>query len=174
MSCLPAAMADNHGHKGKNSLQNPFSTSRHGKGDRGDEFTGESAAWIFAAANLPALFSLLVMGIIHNRAISGNLKDRLKRLNQAQKRYLMPFHYILNLLALIVACIHFSLSHCRSTSLPEWSLAVMALLAITGVLIKFKLSPRSMRSSLYQIHTNPLAVGLLVAILLAGHINILG
>ncbi len=169
MACLPDAMADDHGHKGKQVGRSLFSTSEHGKGDKGNELTGETAAWIFAAANLPVLLSLLVRGLINNITVAGNLKDRLKRFNQAQKRYLMPFHYILNPLALLLAFIHFSLSQCRSSSLPEWGLAVMALLALIGMVVKFKVSPKSIRKTFYQIHTNPLPIALLVIILWVGH-----
>ncbi len=169
MACVPDAMADDRGHKGKQVGWSLFSTSEHGKGDNGNELTGETAAWIFAAANLPVLLSLLIRGLMHSIAISGNLKDRLKRFNQAQKKVLMPFHYILNPLALLLAFIHFSLSRCRSSSLPEWGLAVMASLALIGVLVKFKVSPKIMRKTFYQIHTNPLPIALLVIILLVGH-----
>jgi hypothetical protein len=169
LACLPNAFADDHRQKGKHLDRSVFPNSEHGRGDKGNELTGESTAWIFAAANLPALLSLLVRGLIRNTGLAGNVKDRLKRFNQAQKRYLMPFHYLLNPLALLLAFIHFSLSHCRSSSLPEWGLAVMASLALIGMLIKFKVTPRGIRKTVYQIHTNPLPVGLLVIILLIGH-----
>lgn len=169
MACVPNATADDHGHKSKHSDWNVFTDSGHGKGDDGNELTGETTAWIFAAANLPALLSLLLKGSIRHLSLAGNVKDRLKRFNQAQKKYLMPFHYILNPLALLLAVIHFSLSHCRSSSLPEWGLAVMATMAVVGILMKFKVIPTSLRKTVYQIHTNPLPVGILVIILLVGH-----
>jgi hypothetical protein len=168
MTCVSTAIADDYAHKGKQFGWNLFSTSKHGKSDKGNEFTGEVTAWIFAVANLPVLLSLLVRAI-YNAAMARNLKDRLKRFNQAQKKYFMPFHYFLNPLALLIAFIHFSLSHCRSSSLPEWGVAVMASLVLTGMLVKFKVSPRSIRRSVYKIHTNPLSIGLLVIILMVGH-----
>lgn len=169
LAFLPNAFADDHRQKGKHLDRSVFSNSEHGRGDKGNELTGESTAWIFATANLPALLSLLVRGLIRNTGLAGNVKDRLKRFNQAQKRYLMPLHYLLNPLALLLAFIHFSLSHCRSSSLPEWGLAVMASLALIGILVKFKVTPKGIRKTVYQIHTNPLPVGLLVIILLVGH-----
>ncbi len=169
VACVPDAMADGHAHKGKQVGWSLFSTSEHGKGDKGNELTGETAAWIFAAANLPVLLSLLVRGLINGIAVAGELKDRLKRFNQAQKKFLMPFHFILNPLALLLAFIHFSLSQCRSSSLPEWGLAVMASLALIGMVVKFKVSPRNMRKTFCQIHTNPLPIALLVIILWVGH-----
>ncbi len=165
----PDALADDHGYKGKHFGGSAFSTSGHGRGDKGNELTGEFAAWIFGAANLPVLLSLLIRGLIHNTAMAESLKDRLKRFNQAQKKYLMPLHYTLNLLALLLASIHFSLSHCRSSSLPEWGLTIMASLAAIGMVIKFRISPKSMRRTVYQIHTHPLSLGLLVIVLLVGH-----
>jgi hypothetical protein len=169
VACLPNAIADDHGHKGKQVGRSLFSTSEHGKGDKGNEFTGESTAWIFAAANFPVLLSLMIRGLIQYTALAGNLKDRLKRFNKSQKKYLMLFHYILNPLALLLAFIHFSLSSCRSSSLPEWGLAVMALLALTGMVVKFKVGSKSIRGAVYQIHSNLLLISLLVIILLVGH-----
>jgi hypothetical protein len=168
-TCVPDATADDHDYKGKHSGRRILSNSEHGRGDKGNEVTGQSAAWILAAANLPALLSLLARALIRHTSLAGSIKERIKRFNQTQKRYLMPFHYLLNPLALLLALIHFSLSHCRSSSLPEWGLAVMAALAVIGILIKFKFAPKNIRSTIYRIHTNPLPVGLLVTILLIGH-----
>jgi hypothetical protein len=38
-------MADDRGHKGKHVGWSLFSNSEHGKGDKGNELTGETAAW---------------------------------------------------------------------------------------------------------------------------------
>lgn len=168
LACLPDAIADDHGHKAKHSGWHGFSISGDGK-DKGNEFTGETTAWIFAAANLPVLLNLLFKALIRRSSLSESVRDRLKRFNQAQKRYLMPFHYLLNPLAVIVALIHFSLSICRSSALPEWGLAAMAVMAVIGMMVKFKVTPKSIRKTVYQIHTNPLPVGFLVVILLIGH-----
>lgn len=169
MTCPPDAIANERGHKGKQAGKSIFSTSKHGEGDKGNEFTGELTAWIFAAANFPALLSLLVRGLIRNTAMAESLQDHLKRFNQTQKKSLMPFHYILNSLALLLAFIHFSLSHCRSSSLPEWGLTVMVTLAVMGMTLKFKVVPKSIRRTVYRVHTNPLPAGLLVIFLLIGH-----
>ncbi len=164
------ADADSHYYsKEKKHSHSAVFTSREEKHDRGNEATGQAAAWIFAAANLPVVLSLLIKGITHSISMSDETRDRLKKFNRTQKKYLMPFHYVLNPLALILAFTHFTLSYCRSTSLPEWGLMIMAILAVTGLLIKFRLVPSSMIRTFHKIHTHPLFISLLVGLLLAGH-----
>jgi hypothetical protein len=152
-------------HWGKDDL----SVARHGGGDKGNEFTGQAAGWIFGAANLPVVLSLLLKGAINFTPLAPGTKDRVKRFNQLQKKHLMRFHYFLNPLAAILALAHFSLSACRSSSLPEWGLAGAASLVLLGMAMKFKVSPVSLRKTVYKIHTHPLSVGLVLTVLLIGH-----
>jgi hypothetical protein len=164
------AIADDDHHK-RHKQRNDKGSSflDHGKANEGNEFTGESAAWIFAAANLTVVFSLLARGLTRYAPLAADVKDRVKGLNQTQKNHLMRFHYFLNPLALILAFIHFGLSRCRSTSLPEWGLVVMAILAGIGMMVKYKVSPKGIRRTVYQIHTNPFLLGCLLLLLLIGH-----
>src|SRR5512139_1414568 len=150
-----AIAEDDHHKRHRQRNDKPSSFRDQGKADKGNEFTGESAAGVFAAANLTVGFSLLAKGLARYARLSADAKDRVKRLNQTQKKHLMRFHYFLNPLALILAFIHFSLSRCRSTSLPEWGLVVMAILAGIGIMVKYKVSPKGLRRTVYQIHTNP-------------------
>jgi hypothetical protein len=115
------------------------------------------------------VFSLLAKGLTRYARLSADAKDRVKRLNQTQKKHLMSFHYFLHPSALILAFIHFSLSRFRSTSLPEWGLVVMAILAGIGMMVKYKVSPKGLRRTVYQIHTNPFLLGCLSLLLLIGH-----
>jgi hypothetical protein len=145
------------------------SFSRGKRGDKGNEFTGQSAAWIFAAANLTVGLSLLSRGLTTRPQLSSRTKERIRKLNQIQKKGLMRFHYWLNPLGLLLAAIHFSLSTCRSSPFPEWGLAGAATLVLIGSVIRFKLSPKRFRKTVYRIHTSPLSVGLVLIVLLIGH-----
>jgi hypothetical protein len=68
-----------------------------------------------------------------------------------------------------MAVAHFSLSACRSSSLPDWGLAGAASLVLLGMAIKFRLAPVNLRKTVYRIHTSPLSVGLVATVLLIGH-----
>jgi hypothetical protein len=164
-----AIAADGHRNPHGQSDDKTSSFLDRGKADERNEFSGEFAAWIFAAANLTVVFSLLARGLTHYAPLAAGVKDRVKRLNQIQKKHLMRFHHFLNPLAFLLAFIHFSLSRCRSTSLPEWGLVVMAILGGIGMMVKYKVSPKRMRRTVYQIHTNPFLLGLLLLLLLIGH-----
>jgi hypothetical protein len=170
MASVPWGIADDdHRKRHEHRDENTSSSLDHGNGDEGNELTGESAAWVFAAANLTVAFSLIAKGLTRYAPLTTIVRDRVKRLNQVQKRYLMPTHYFLNPLALILAFIHFSLSRCPSSSFPEWGLAVMAILTGIGMMLKYKILPKSIRGTVYQIHTNPFLLGLLLLVLLIGH-----
>lgn len=166
---LPWALADDHRKFRSHHVENQSGFHDHKSNDKGNETTGQTAAWIFAAANLSVLLSITTKGINRFTPISKTAKDQLKRFNLTQKKYLMPLHYTLNPLALCFAFLHFALSHCHSSSLPEWGLAAMASLGVIGIMMKFKLSPRGLRRHICQLHTSPLPLSLLLIILFLGH-----
>ena len=167
LCCAPAAVADDDGDRNYKKRNKDIGTAfNHVK----NEATGQAAAWMLAAANLNVLISLLIRGT-RFVALPAQINDRLKRFNQIQKKFLLPVHFFLNPLALGVAFIHFmsATSQCRASGLPEWGLALMALITGIGIMVKFKVFPKNLRKSTYQIHTNPIPITLLLAILLIGH-----
>jgi len=168
--CAPAAVADDDDHRYKKRNKDIGTAFNHVKNEKNNEATGQAAAWMLAAANITVLLSLLIRGTRY-AALPAQINDRLKRFNQIQKKFLLPVHYFLNPLALGVAFIHFmsATSACKASGLPEWGLVLMALITGIGVMVKFKLSPKNFRKNTYQIHTNPIPLTLLLAILLIGH-----
>ena len=171
LCCAPSAVADDdRDHHDKKRNKDIGTAFNHVKNEDKNEATGQAAAWMLAAANLNVLLSLLIRGT-RFAALPAQINDRLKRFNQIQKKFLLPVHYFLNPLALGVAFIHFmsATSQCRASGLPEWGLALMALITGIGIMVKFKVFPKNLRKSTYQIHTNPIPITLLLAILLIGH-----
>lgn len=140
---------------------------RGGK-DHGNETTGEIAAWLFGIANVTVALSLLsrVAGAV---AGSEPLKSAIKQFNRRQKKLLLPLHYVLNPIAVLTAALHFSLSSCRSTNLPEWTLLGLLTLVALGLAIKFKWAPRTLRPRFYALHTHPLLVTTAFLLLFIGH-----
>ncbi|MFH0995305.1 MAG: hypothetical protein V1844_07395 [Pseudomonadota bacterium] len=170
LCCAPAAVADDDDHRYKKRNKDIGTAFNHVKNEDKNEATGQAAAWMLAAANLNVLISLLIRGT-RFAALPAHINDRLKRFNQIQKKFLLPVHFFLNPLALGVAFIHFisATSACKASGLPEWGLALMALITGIGIMVKFKVFPKNLRKSTYQIHTNPIPITLLLAILLIGH-----
>lgn len=170
LCCAPAAVADDDDHRYKKRNKDIGTAFNHVKNEDKNEATGQVAAWILAAANLNVLISLLIRGT-RFAALPAPINDRLKRFNQIQKKFLLPVHFFLNPLALGVAFIHFisATSQCRASGLPEWGLALMALITGLGIMVKFKVFPKNLRKNTYRIHTNPIPITLLLAILLIGH-----
>lgn len=165
---FPAALADDDHYKKREGREKRYQT-HYGHKDEGNEPTGQAAAWVFGAANLTVGISFLTRQAIRRFRHNDRLAEGLKRFNRLQKRYLLPIHYLLNPAAVLLAITHFSLSACRSSVLPEWGLALMAVIAAIGVLIKFRIPPQRLRKFVYKLHTSPLPLLLLIAVLLVGH-----
>jgi hypothetical protein len=141
-------------------------------GDRGDDTTGQVSAWLFGISCLPVAFNLIANAISRQAFIRSSIKEQIKRLNSWQRIHLMPFHTYLSLFALAVAGMHYLLSSCPSTSLPELGLISMSILVGTGLIIKLKIAPKSSRKWVYQFHANLIVSGILVAVLVLGHLII--
>jgi hypothetical protein len=146
---------------------------KEGKGKKdvhGNETTGQLAAWLLVSANLTVVFSLLSKGANRFLPLTLQKKTLLKRFNQAQKKYLMRFHYVLNPMALCAGLFHFLLASGRSSSLLVWGLTGVTMLVFSGLVLKFKLVPASMRRFVYRFHTVPPTLSTVILLLLVGHL----
>jgi len=140
------------------------------RGDKGNELTGQTAAWLFVAANLTVVLSILMKGVNSYFPLEPETKSTIRRFNQLQKNHLMRFHYLLNPLALCIAIFHFLLSSCRKSSLPEWSLLFVTMMVFLGLMTKFKVTPKWMRRFIYGLHTSPAVFSALILMLVVGHL----
>jgi hypothetical protein len=157
-------------HQGKKTEEHRLIKGDQGKkGDKGNETTGEMAAWIFGVANFPVALSIILKTCTKFLPPGMNLRDPLTKFNRQQKKYLMKLHYWLNPIALGIALTHFLLSTCKSTAMPEWGLGIMLATVLLGLMMKFKLSPASMRQRVFRFHTSPILLIAAISILLIGH-----
>ncbi|MCE5336050.1 MAG: hypothetical protein LLG06_15825 [Desulfobacteraceae bacterium] len=177
VAAIPSCFADDHRGKGKHygkyysrgsdgAREPVFGRGRH----HGDETTGQIAAWSLAAANLTVALSLLVRGVRRYARVSPEVNGTLARFNNTQKKYLMKFHYILNPVILLIGILHWTLSRCRETALPEWGLATMGVIVLLGIILKFRLCPKSWMKNIYRLHSQPVLPALVISMLLAGHL----
>jgi hypothetical protein len=157
-------------HQLKKTEDHPLKKDDNGKkGDHGNETTGEIAAWMLGVANFPVALSIILKTCAKFIPPGLNFKDPITRFNRQQKRYLMKLHFWLNPVALGIALTHFSLSTCRSTAFPEWGLGIMLVTVLLGLMMKFRLSPASMRQRVFKFHTSPILLIAAISILLIGH-----
>lgn len=138
--------------------------------DQGNEATGQIVAWSLAAANLTVALSLIIRSVRRFAPLGANSKQALAKFNSKQKKYLMKFHYVLNPLILLLAILHWTLSRCKSTALPEWGLLTMGTVVVLGIVLKFKLCPKPLLRNIYRVHTQPVLLLLLISMLLVGHL----
>jgi hypothetical protein len=174
MAPVAGSKADDHPKNGKHfqsGLDRMLKgSSSHGGGDHGNETTGQMVLWLLVAANLTVVTSVLIKTANRLLPIRDETKTWLNQINQTQKKYLMKFHYFLNPGILAIAILHWSLSRCSSTYLPEWGLISMLILAGTGLLMKFRLAPQKFTKLIYKIHTHPGVLTSVGLVLLAGHL----
>ncbi|MEJ5347781.1 MAG: hypothetical protein WHS46_03725 [Desulfosoma sp.] len=135
--------------------------------DHGNETSGRMAAWLLASANLPVTGTVLTRWFLRKKRTIGSQKRA--RALYTWFKDLMPFHYVLNAAAIAMALIHFRLSWCLSTNIPEWAILLVTFLGTTGIVIKFRILPHSMVRWVRSFHTNPLVVVLVFALLFLGH-----
>jgi hypothetical protein len=165
----PGTADDRHSERGHSDRKSSYGLSIHQNDDEGNETTGQIAAWLLAGANLTVALSILIKWTNRFFPSWPKLKSLLSNFNQFQKKHLMRLHYYLNLVIMGVALWHWVESRCKSTSLPEWGILLMAFIMMTGVLMKFKLCPSVLRKRVYQLHTQPLIFIALILMLTVGH-----
>jgi hypothetical protein len=147
----------------------PSLSMRNGLENEGNGFTGQASAWIFGAANLPVGINLIAKGITRNVPLRADIKSAIERLNLVLKKYLMPFHTYLSILALALGVFHLFLSSCPNP-FPELGLILMGILVGSGVIIKLKIAPKFLRKTIYQFHASLVISGVLLAVLFVGHV----
>jgi hypothetical protein len=139
------------------------------KKDEGNEFTGQTAAWLFVRANLSVSLSIIMKGVSRFFGLKPETITLIKRFNQLQKKHLMRFHYVLNPSALFMGIFHFLLSSCRKSSLPEWGLVFVIIMVLLGLTLRFKLGPKWIRRFIYRLHTSAATLSALILVLVVGH-----
>jgi hypothetical protein len=179
LSAIPVSIADErkgagkhydkHGDRGGDGLLGGL--SGRGEHDKGNETTGEIVAWSLAAANLTVALSILLKGVKKFVPLGLEAQKGLSKFNLTQKRYLMKFHYVLNPLILLLAILHWILSRCKSTALPEWGLLTMGGIVALGVVLKLKLCPKDFIINVYKVHTQPVLFLILISMLVIGHLS---
>jgi hypothetical protein len=143
-----------------------------GKEDEGNEVTGQIAAWLFVAANLTVAVSLLAKASIHVFSPRPETRAAIQKWNGRQKRLLMRFHYGLNPAAFFMGVIHFSLSGCRSSPLPEWGLILAGTTVFLGLAVRFRGTPKKVKPILMRLHSRPEAISLIAILLVVGHMMV--
>jgi hypothetical protein len=135
----------------------------------GNEFTGEATAWLFGASCVPVGIDLISRTVIQYAPFGKTIKGFIRRINNTQRRYLMPLHTYLSIVALSLGILHLTLSSCVANPFPELGLILSGILVATGLLFKWKVIPTTFRKVLYQFHASLIVSGVLLVILFTGH-----
>ncbi|RJR55165.1 MAG: hypothetical protein C4576_00095 [Desulfobacteraceae bacterium] len=140
------------------------------RGEKGNEATGQIAAWIFVLANLKVGIAILARFAARVSGLRSKFGASLSRLSRFLNKHLRKIHYFLNTAAFFVAFLHFLLSSCRSSTLPEWGLVFTGAMVLMGLMVTFKMSFKWMRKAVYRVHTSPLSFVMVIGTLIAGHL----
>ena len=153
----------------QNFMQTYFSFRGALQNNTGNEFSGEATAWLFGLSAFPVGFDLISRAAIRYFPVGGTLKSILRHINNLQRKYLMPFHTYLSIVALGLGILHLVLSSCIANPFPELGLFITGILVITGLLFKWKAVPSTLRKTLYKFHASLMLSGVLLAVLVIGH-----
>jgi hypothetical protein len=152
-----------------NFMQTYFSFREVLQNNTGNEFTGEATAWLFGASTVPVGIDLISRTVIRYMPFGEKVKGFIRRINNIQRKYLMPLHTWLSIMALGLGILHLTLSSCVGNPFPELGLILTGVLVTTGLLFKWKAVPSAFRKTLYQFHSSLIVLGVLLVILYTGH-----
>ena len=152
-----------------NFMQAYFGYRETWQDSTGNEFTGEATALLFGAASVPVGIDLMSRATIRHMPFGNRVKGFIRRINNAQRKYLMPLHTYLSILALGLGILHLSLSYCAANPFPELGLILSGILVATGLLFKWRAVPATFRKALYRFHASLIVSGVLLVILFTGH-----
>jgi uncharacterized membrane protein YidH (DUF202 family) len=107
--------------------------------------------------------------VIRYMPFGEKVKGFIRRINNIQRKYLMPLHTWLSIMALGLGILHLTLSSCVGNPFPELGLILTGVLVTTGLLFKWKAVPSAIRKTLYQFHSSLIVLGVLLVILYTGH-----
>jgi hypothetical protein len=158
-----------HGHREYQNLDDTTYQQERGHKGGGGEASGQIAGWLFCIANLPVVLSMLLKAGGKLSPAGSHYKAIMDKANRRQKHYLMKLHYWVNPIAAGVAILHLAVTECESTIMPELGLGLMLLIIVFGLMMTLKLSPASIRKSVFKLHTSPISFGVAVLVLMIGH-----
>jgi hypothetical protein len=152
-----------------NMMQTYFSFRQALQNNTGNEFSGEATAWLFGASAFPVAVDLISRNAIRYVPLGGTIKNFIRVINNLQRKYLMPVHTYLSIVALGLGILHLFLSSCIANPFPELGLIITGLLVTTGLLFKWKAIPKRLYKPLYKFHASLIVSGVLSAVLVTGH-----
>jgi hypothetical protein len=148
----------------------PVLASDHGpRRTFGHEPTGQAAITLFILGNLTIIISIPADRAAKSQRLKAGLKGKIKSFNQWQRKHIRWSHYLFNPLAVLAAFLHWWLSQCWILSFQKWGLILLALWAVLGLTIRFKLAPQSWRPRLFKVHTNWVIPAAFFVVVLIGH-----
>jgi hypothetical protein len=99
-----------------NFTQAYFSYRETWQDSTGNDFTGVATALLFGAAMFPVVVDLISRAIIRHVPVEERVKGFIRRINSIQRKYLMPLHTYLSIIALGLGILHLILLCGQSSS----------------------------------------------------------
>jgi hypothetical protein len=142
---------------------------REGEDDETSEKAGE-----WALALLVGTIAFVPLNVVKRKVLLPRLRKHpaaLKRVVRLDRRIVLPSHMLLGLAAFGAGAYHGFTAEGANVLL--WAgLAMMGLLVVGGALLRWKWVPGKVRKAAYLLHAQNAMLGLLVALLLLGHLGV--
>ena len=140
--------------------------------ETGDEFTGFVAAGLFGLANFSVIFNILSRYATRLFGSREAFKNALLAFNRLQQKHLRRYHYLMNIAAIAIASWHWYLSESASISFQQLGMVLAVFLGFSGILIKYRLAPRSLHPAILKFHASILVTLAMSFLVVGGHILI--
>ena len=162
--------------EGGSNYSNRGDSEKNGKErnekETGDEFTGFVAAGLFGLANLSVIFNILSRYATRLLGSREAFKNAVLAFNRFQQKHLRRYHYPLNIAAIGIASWHWYLSENASISFQQLGVVLAIFLGFLGILIKYRLAPRSLHPAILKFHASILVTLAMSFLVVGGHVLI--
>jgi hypothetical protein len=136
----------------------------------GNDTTGQATAWTAGIGFAPIVLDWVTRQVIRRVPMQEKAKAMFARFNGWQRKFILPLHTYLSIVALLLGILHLTLSSCAANPFPEMGLILMGALTVTGLVFKWKAAPSLMKRWFYKFHASLIVGGILSATLITGHL----
>ena len=135
----------------------------------GNEFSGEITTILFSLSLFSILSLKVFCWVTQKIKFTESVLQSLIKAYQVANKILIPLHTNAGIFAIGSGVVHLVLSNCQRNPFPELGLLTASIIAISGVLRKWRVISGKFRQILNVIHQSWISNSIFITLLLIGH-----